>query len=133
MPSNFSGLTLNRSGYQSAGPIVKNLVAGADAADVAVFDVTALNQVTISFAVAGAALSGLELQGCGNVGAEFFPIALNRKPVLTYGRNDSGSDVTTTPAGVSGMVMIETKGWSDIKIRMKSDGAATVTITAGGK
>jgi hypothetical protein len=117
--------------YQDVGPNLATLVGGGATAVIATFDVTAISRVTITFAVSVAPLTGLEVWVRGDRGAKWIQLALSQ--VEAYGRDDAGSDVTSTPAGVSGFVKVETLGWSDVQLRAKSAGAALLSTTAGGK
>ncbi|MFS2004618.1 hypothetical protein ACEN9F_13430 [Duganella sp. CT11-25] len=117
--------------YQDVGPIAVTLTAGTAAAVIATFDVTPLSRLTISVAVTVAALTGFEVWARGDRNAKWIPLALSQ--VEAYGRDDAGTDVTTTPAGASGFVQLVALGWSEVQIRAKSAGAAALTITAGGK
>ena len=121
----------NTTVYQDVGPVLAVLVAGAPAVAVCSFDVTSIEHITISFKVGVAGLAGLEVWVRGDRAAEWLPMALAQ--VEAYGRNDSGTDITTTPVGVTGFVKLETRGWSDVQLRSKSNGASTMSITAGGK
>ena len=130
MASDFNQFSYTSSGFQSAGPIIATLVAGAAMADIATFDLTSLRQsATISIDVSTAALNGLEIWVRGDPNARWIPLTLAQ--VEAYGRNDAGTDVTTTPAGATGFIKIA--DWATVLLRAKSAGAAVLTITAGGK
>lgn len=131
MANNFTQSSFTPSGFQSVGPVAATLVAGASAAEIVTFDVTALHEVTVSFAVSAAPLTGLEIWVRGDPLAQWIPLGIAQ--IDGYGRSDSGSDVTTTPAGTTGFVQLKTFGWSHLQLRAKSAGAAALSITAGGK
>ena len=132
MANDFSQFSFNRSGYQEAGPINKTLVAGAAAQVIATLDLTPLqDSVTISIAVGVAALTGLDIYVRGDSMGEWLPMSIAQ--LYSYGRNDSGTDVTTTPAGTTASITVLTRGCASIQLRAKSAGAATISTTAGGK
>ena len=133
MSSNFSNASYNQSGYQAVGPIVATLVAGAAAAPIVTFDVTPLHRVTITIDVTVADLTGLEVWVRGDPAAKWMQVTLDQPQIEAYGRSDASTDVTTTAAGATAYLRIETLGSSDVQLRAKSAGAAVLSITAGGK
>lgn len=108
-----------------------SLVAGAPLVNIGVFDVSNIAKLSVTFAVANAALTGVTVFGRGDKSAQQ-PIQIPITELLGYGRSDAVStDYTTTPAGQSGFVAVDTSYWSEVTIQATSAGAASVTTTAG--
>lgn len=129
MANNFSKFSFTASGYQSIDPITKILVPGASAVEIITLDLTPVKRATITIAVTVAALTGLEVWVRGDQNGEWMQLSLDQ--IYAYGRNDAGINPSNTPANVSCFVSVE--GWSDVQLRAKSAGAASLFITAGGK
>lgn len=108
---------------------VAKLVAAAAMAEVARFNVAKNDKITISFGVTVAALTGLNVWVRGDTNASW--CQLPPSELYGYARSDSVNDYTTTPAGQSGMVMVATPYFSEVRIDATSAGAAVLSITAG--
>lgn len=123
---NFGSSSLNGTAQQVQ---TAKLVANAGLAEVARIDASKMNTCTVTFAVTVAALTGVTVLGRGDKNAAFIPIPITE--LIGYGRSDSSSDYTTTPAGASGVVSINASMWSEISIQATSAGVAVLLITAG--
>lgn len=116
--------------YQELDATTVTLVAGAGLAQVANFDITSVSIVNITLDVAVAALSGLEVSVKSGTNGRWFVMSPDQ--LKAYGRNDAGSDVTTTPAGVACFLMLERRAWTNVMIKAKSAGASQIGVTIGG-
>lgn len=113
-------------------PVSSTLVAGAgSAAPIADIDCSGIRVLTVTLAVTVAALNGFEVWARGDSGGAYFQLPISS--LNGYGRSDSGTDLTSTPAGVTAFLQIDTFGWAGVELRAKSAGAAAVSLTAGGK
>lgn len=130
MPTKFEKLSYTTV-YQEVPPIQADLVAAAAFATVAEFNVTPITTLTVTCAVAIAALTGVEVWVRGDSNGAW--IRLDPRQLNGYGRSDSGTDINTTPVGASFFLQIDCSGWSDVRINAKSAGSADLFISAGGK
>lgn len=117
--------------FQQIDKAVVTLEPGGAAQLAATFNTTPISCLTVTLGVAVSPLSDLEVWVRGDKYGSWFQLTLDQ--LLGYGRTDDDVDPTTTPAGAACFVMLDCAGWSDVRIKVVSPGAAQLTITAGGK
>lgn len=102
-------------------------------------NVGALEQITLSTKVSGAALTAFEVWARGDAKADFVKLAsvaadYTAPTVLSLTARGTGSspDLTVTPAGDTAVVALDAKYWFEVMLKAAGSGASTTT-TGWGK